>query len=446
MCSCVPGACSQSLAAPLAKRVRTPCEERGGGTVSTVTPPLLLPRPRRVELLGGLVECGPQVAVARTRLDPGAGREDYRLQIREPEPGEERWSRRSGGEPVVMIGANSDAGYRHGRATLAQLRRQYGTRLPAVEIADGPAFATRGVMLDISRDRVPTMEHLFETVELLASLKFNHLQLYTEHTFAYAGHEEAWRGWSPITPDEIRSLDAHCRELGVELSANQNCFGHLARWLNLPKYKHLAETHGDWVFENATESFPRHGPFSVCPVDPASEEFIAGLLDQLLPCFGSRLVNIGCDETFDVGFGRSAAAVKERGRAAVYFEFVSKICAAVRKHGKRPMFWADIALSDPGAVGRIPEDMVCLAWDYEPTARFGEWCRVLRSAGRETWVCPGTSSWRSLTGRTGERRGNLPGAGGGGRGGGVAGFRGAGGRGRRRPRAGNRRTDSRETR
>ena len=58
---------------------------------------------------------------------------------------------------------------------------------------DWGAFPTRGLMLDISRDKVPTMESLRGMIDVLASLKFNHLQLYTEHTFAYTGHGAVWR-------------------------------------------------------------------------------------------------------------------------------------------------------------------------------------------------------------------------------------------------------------
>ena len=53
-------------------------------------------------------------------------------------------------------------------------------------------------MLDISRNKVPTMGQLKEAVDAFEMLKINHLQLYTEHTFAYAGHEEVWRDASPI--------------------------------------------------------------------------------------------------------------------------------------------------------------------------------------------------------------------------------------------------------
>ncbi len=381
---------------------------------------LLLPTPRRVERRAGalpvpgwagagaaLTTLGAIEALTRppwstlvhARITGGwcgmspQQQQSYRLEI----------SPRAGDAPPVRIESPTPLGLRHGAATLAQLLCRFPRELPLLSIVDEPTFATRGVMLDVSRDRIPTMEEFGRIVPWLASLKVNHLQLYTEHTFAYAGHEEVWRGWSPITPEEARGLDTLCLRHGIELAANQNCFGHLRKWLELPRYAHLAETHGDWVFD----VWSRTGPFSLCPTDPRSEAFVAGLLDQLLPCFRARLVNIGCDETYDIAFGRSKDEVARRGRADVYMEFVSKVGELVRRAGKRAMFWADIALSHPEVVGRIAPDMIALAWGYEPDSPFERWCEMLARAGRECWVCPGTSSWRSIAGRTSERRANV---------------------------------------
>lgn len=365
----------------------------------SILPPLLLPYPRALRLTGGTVNVNVNPSTIG-RLETAATRPaGYRLRIGV-----------DAGPGHVDLRAGSEAGLRNARATIRQLLRQYGNRLPCMEIDDEPAFATRGVMLDVSRDRVPTTASLRASAELFAALKLNHLELYTEHTFAYAGHEDVWQGASPVTPSEARELDAHARGLGIDLAPNQNCFGHLHRWLNKPRYAPLAETQSDWMFMR----WQKTGPFSLCPVDPGSEAFVRDLLSQLTPCFSSGLVNIGCDETFDVGQGRSEDAVGERGehgRAAVYFEFVTKVCAIARELGKRPMMWADIALSTPESLHLFPKDAVGLAWGYEPDFDFGEACRRLGQQGVESWVCPGTSAWLSITGRTTERRGNLAAAG-----------------------------------
>jgi len=316
-------------------------------------------------------------------------------------------------ESGVLIEHGDGPGLRYALVTLKHLMAQHRRVesgecvLPHLRIEDFPCFAVRGVMLDVSRDRVPTMQELHQIVRTLADLKINHLQLYTEHTFAYIGHEKAWQGWSPLTAAEVRELDSWCRELGIDLAANQNCFGHLAHWLRMPECAHLAATHGDWIFE----VWPRSGPFSLCPTDPRSLDFVRDLLTQLTPNFTSPLVNIGADETYDIAYGRSAEIVAKRGRAAVYLEFVKKICDVTTSLGKRPMFWADIALHEPGCIKDIPPELLSLAWGYEPHSPFEEWTKLLRGAGRDVWVCPGTSSWRSITGRSAERNGNLNAAG-----------------------------------
>lgn len=363
----------------------------------------------REEIAGGAGGAGGVGVVGGVGGQTGADErsiagQSYRLRI----------ERGAGGRGcAVSIVAGSRSGLRYAWATLGQLRRLFPDALPCGEIEDGPAFAVRGAMLDVSRDRVPTMRELLGVVDQLAELKYNHLQLYTEHTFAYAGHESAWQGCGAMTAEEYRRLDAHCAARGIELAANQNCFGHLARWLRLPAYRHLAETHGDWMFD----VWPRSGPFSLCPVHAGSIELVRDWLRQITACVGSGLINIGCDETYDVGFGASKAEAARRGggargRVSLYVEFVNRIAEEARKLGRRPMFWADIALSRPESMAELDPALIALVWGYEGDAPFARGCvqaaEAPAGAGRrEVWVCPGTSSWRSITGRSRERRANL---------------------------------------
>jgi len=267
-------------------------------------------------------------------------------------------------------------------------------------------FAVRSYMLDISRDKVPTMGTLKQLVEILEKFNYNQLQLYTEHTFAYSKHEAVWKDASPMTAQEVRELDLFCAMHGIDLVPNQNSFGHLERWLVKPEYNHLAELpHGG-------APLPWGGfkkdPTTLCPTDPASLEFLAGLYDELLPNFESRLFNIGCDETFDLlGEGRSAAAVKEKGEGRVYLDFLLKVVELVRKRGKRPMFWGDVILRHPELVPELPKDLIALDWGYEGNHPFMDEAAKFAAAGLDFYVCPGTSSWNSLAGRVENMRENM---------------------------------------
>ena len=267
-------------------------------------------------------------------------------------------------------------------------------------------FAVRSYMLDISRDKVPTMGTLRLIVDLLAKFGYNQFQLYTEHTFAYSRHKGVWEHASPLTPSEIRALDAYCAMNGIELVANQNSFGHLERWLTKPEYNHLAE------LPQGGAPLPWGGfkkdPTTLCPTDPRSLEFLDGLYDELLPNFESKLFNIGCDETFDLlGEGRSAAQVKEKGEGRVYLEFLKQVADLARKHGRRPMFWGDVILKHPELVPELPKDLIALDWGYEGNHPFMEQAEKFKAAGLEFYVCPGTSSWNSLAGRVENMRENM---------------------------------------
>ncbi len=321
----------------------------------------------------------------------------------DPELRLERSSELQGGAYRLSVGADGVvlesgalAGTMNGLATLRQWLRASGEELRAVVIDDAPSFEIRGVMLDVSRNKVPTLATLLELIELLGALKINHLQLYTEHTFAYAGHERVWRGWSPLTPRDIRTLDAACRSHGIELAPNQNSFGHLHRWLVHPEYRDLAECPGGILHPFGFE----REPFSLNPLDPRSLSLLEDLYDQLLPHFSSRRINVGLDETFDLGEGRSRDACLARGKGRVYVDFLEKVHRLVQRRNHTMLFWGDIVLESPDLIEELPRDVVALEWGYEGDHPFDEHGRQFAASGLEFWVCPGTSSWNSLSGRT----------------------------------------------
>ena len=374
--------------------------------------PVLFPRPRKLELLGGdgvSAQAAPEI-----RMDPALGPEAFVLET-------------LGARPTIVHG--DERALRYAKTALEQLRAQSGDWLPALRIEDSPDFPVRGYMLDISRDRVPTRESLERLVQQLALFRINHLELYTEHTFAYRDHETVWRDASPITSDDVVWLDALCSERGIELCANQNTFGHMARWLQHEEYRPRAETPDGFRTTRGIEL----SASTLAPTE-ANARFAVDLCLELLSHHASQRINIGCDETFELGRGSSADAVAERGRAAVYLEHLKRLLKGLHGQGASVLFWGDMLRGHPELVAELPrEQTFALAWHYEAPSEgadlpapirelldeigidrspemmrgFDAQVEAFEKAGLPYWVCPGTSSWNSLIGRLGNARGNL---------------------------------------
>lgn len=296
----------------------------------------------------------------------------------------------------VLIEFNEVPGLRAAVATLRQLLREFGRRLPCVRIRDWPDFPRRGVMLDISRGRVPNLHTLLDLADKLADFKINELQLYTEHTFAYRDFKSVWRHWGALTGAEIRTLDARCRELGIDLVPNQNSFGHLREFLASPKLKKLAEISEPYPDGGGT--FWRY-PTTLAPNHPGTLPFLRRLYDELLPDFSSACFNVGCDETWDLGRGQSKRACDRLGKGRVYLDFLRRIHREVTKRGKRMLFWGDIILKYPKLIRELPRDVLALNWGYEANHPFAKEAGQFTKAKVPFYVCPGTSTWMTLIGK-----------------------------------------------
>jgi hypothetical protein len=308
------------------------------------------------------------------------------------------------GKKEIEVAFHDVPGLRAAMATLRQLVRECGRRLPCLHIRDWPDFPRRGVMLDVSRGRVPNLETLLDLVERLADFKINELQLYTEHTFAYRKYKSVWNGWGALTAQEMRRLDARCRELGVDLVPNQNSFGHLRYFLEHPRVKKLAEV--SEPYEDASGEFVRR-PSTLAPNHPGTIPFLRGLYDEFLPNFSSRFFNVGCDETWDLGRGQSKTLCREKGKGAVYLDFLNRVHKEVLRRDRRMMFWGDIILKYPQLIRKLPRDVIALNWGYEATHPFDREGALFAKSGIPFYVCPGTSTWMTMVGKHDNALGNL---------------------------------------
>lgn len=284
----------------------------------------------------------------------------------------------------IEVFAATDAGAYYAIQTLKDLAKIYGNRLPACVIEDEPDFKRRGVYLDCSRGKVPKLKTLKDLVIRLAQWKINELQLYIENVFTFKKHPQIGKGYSPFTPDEILELQDYCRMHHIKLVGSLASFGHFEKILALPKYRHLGEMPGFRGFPGGT---------TLCPTDAGSIKLVSELYSEFIPLFEAEDFNVCCDETWELGKGRSKKLADRIGTGWVYLEFLLKIYRLCQKYGKRMNVWADIVLKYPELMSKLPKDIVLLNWEYEQNGKNIYKTKDIAKAKIPFMVCPGTSGW-----------------------------------------------------
>jgi hypothetical protein len=91
----------------------------------------------------------------------------------------------------------------------------------------------------------------------------------------------------------------------------------------------------------------------------------------------------------------------------VYLDFLLKIYREVKAHGRTMQFWGDIIMNHPDLVAELPRDVIALEWGYEADHPFNDHGAIFAAFGVPFYVCPGTSAWNSIAGRTENALGNL---------------------------------------
>lgn len=288
----------------------------------------------------------------------------------------------------VEIKATTSKGLFYGVQTLIQIIKNEGIELSPVSIEDSPYFKHRGYYHDVTRGKVPTLQTLKQLVDKLAHYKINQLQLYIEHSFAYKGFSEIWMDKDPITAEEILLLDEYCQIRHIELVPSIAVFGHLYEVLRSESYKELCELEDESDFS----FYDRMAHHTLDVSNEKSLALVEQMIHEFLPLFSSTKFNIGCDETFDLGKGKSSSLLSQLSDGQIYVNFLNKIIAIAKQHHKEVLFWGDVILRYEHLLEQIDQDVTCLNWNYYYLAEEKE-TKLIAESGIAQYVCPGVAGW-----------------------------------------------------
>ncbi|MEP6898102.1 MAG: family 20 glycosylhydrolase [Rhodanobacter sp.] len=228
------------------------------------------------------------------RLDPAiTGAEAYRLQVTTQQ---------------ILITASHERGLFWGVQTLRQLlplQRRARVEIPVTDIRDGPAFAYRGIMLDVSRHFYP-VAFVKKQLDLLSYYKINtfHWHLTDDQGWRiqirkYPRLTEvgAWRTESDgrrdggfYTQQQIRDVVAYARARNIMVIPEIEMPGHSTA--ALAAYPELSCTR---------QPLPVSTTWGVhkdiyCVGDEGTFTFLQNVLDEVIELFPAPYIHIGGDE------------------------------------------------------------------------------------------------------------------------------------------------------
>ncbi len=255
-------------------------------------------------------------------------------------------------------------------------------------------FDTFGVMLDMSRNAVMSMDGLRRYLPLLKKMGYNCVMLYTEDTYEVDG--EPYFGYmrGRYTKAEMKELDTLCAELGIKL---------------IPCIQTLAHLNG--VFRWG-DMFPRDCNDILLVDDPRTYELIDHMFATLHECFRSRMIHVGMDEAHMLGRGAHLDQYGYEKTHVLMKRHLAKVCEIAQKYGYELMVWSDMFFrswnNDKYHIGKcdipkevveaLPPSVIPVHWDYYHTEkhRYTDMLENHEQLSDKTWFAGGVWSWRGI--------------------------------------------------
>ncbi len=215
-----------------------------------------------------------------------------------------------------------------------------------------------GLMVDVSRNSVLTVDAAKRLVDILQKLGYTYLQLYTEDTYEVKEEPRFGCFRGRYSKEEIREIDAYCIAHGITLKPCIQTLGHLESMFRWGEYNRIRDCVNILLCE-----------------EEETYVFIDHLFASIADSFSCREVNIGMDEAFLLGHGkyyRKHGSVPPR---EIMRRHLARVVEIAAKYGFKCEMWGDLFyqmayenLSGEASVEEskkaIPADVSLIFWDY----------------------------------------------------------------------------------
>ena len=254
-------------------------------------------------------------------------------------------------------------------------------------------FDTFGVMIDMSRNAVMSMEGLKRFLPLLKKMGYNMVMLYTEDT--YEVNDEPYFGYmrGRYTKDEMKEIDAYAESLGITMIPCIQTLAHMNALFHWGKH-------------------PRDCDNILLCDDERTYTLIDRMFATLSECFKSRRIHVGMDEAHMLGRGEHLDIHGYETVNEIMKRHLDKLCTIAAKYGYEMMIWSDMFFrpwnggeySIPKrevpreVIETLPESVIPVYWDYyqNEEQKYSDMIENHKQLSNDVWFAGGAWSWYGM--------------------------------------------------
>lgn len=280
----------------------------------------------------------------------------------------------------IEINATTEKGLFYGAMSLIQLIEHNSTReIQTLEVYDWPNMELRGISDDISRGQVSNLQNFKRIIDFISRYKMNVFMPYLEDMLQLKSYPSIGKNRGALSNKEVKEIVAYASERYVEVIPIFQTLGHFENILTSREFVDYAE-------------FP--GAASLAITEAKTYVFLENMLKEVFALFPSEYINIGADESYDVGYGKSKTLTKKVGSAKVHAEHYKKIFQFCKANNKKVLMYGDVILNHTDILNLIPKDVIIVDWHYGATKKYIS-TDIFKNAGFEFIVSPSVWNFRT---------------------------------------------------
>lgn len=294
---------------------------------------------------------------------------------------------------AVKIVYPSRAGFARGLSYVREVWLSGKTVEEKLQVEDS------GLMLDCSRNAVLDVDGVKLMLNYMAAMGLNVMMLYTEDTYELPSYPYFGYQRGAYTAEELKEIDAHAWNLGIEVIPCIQTLAHLKTTLKWPYARLLKDT--DEVLEVGNEDVYK---------------FIDEMFAVMSENFRSKRIHVGMDEAWNLGRGRY---MDKNGYVEPYeimAKHLDRVVELAKKYNYTPLMWSDMYFRfsspahtyydrehdlTPEVKDSISSEVGLVYWDYyhhEEEKDVYEYMmkRHLDTKASEVWFAGGIQTWNGI--------------------------------------------------